>query len=91
MTAFTSNLRFQQEATCEISKAGLKFTVEHSHALEAKAFFQAALFHDFFYCDDEPTSFSINLTVLLECLSVFGSSDTATLKLSYVGYVTTSF
>lgn len=33
----------------------------------------------------EPTSFSVNLGVLLECLTIFGSSSSATLKMSYVG------
>mmetsp|Transcript_25154 Transcript_25154/g.65628 ORF Transcript_25154/g.65628 Transcript_25154/m.65628 type:complete len:292 (-) Transcript_25154:278-1153(-) len=78
---------FAQEAACEMSEAGLKFTVEHHKALEAKAFFQESLFKDFHFGDrGESTSITVNLGVLLECLSIFGSSPSATLKMSYVGY-----
>eukprot|EP00037_Helgoeca_nana_P017436 m.165366 g.165366 ORF g.165366 m.165366 type:complete len:230 (+) comp23995_c0_seq2:297-986(+) len=87
MSSILKTVSFVQEATCEISKAGLKFIVEHHKSLEAKAFFQASLFHSFYYADgDDTTSFSVNLGVLLECLSIFGSSVSATLKMSYAGY-----
>lgn len=77
---------FAQEATCLMSSNGLKFIVEQSKSLEAKVFLQCGIFHEFFYADDEQTSFRINLTMLLECLNIFGSSATTTLRMSYAGY-----
>jgi len=69
-----------------MSSNGLKFIVEQSKSLEAKVFLQCGIFQEFFYADDEQTSFRINLTMLLECLNIFGNSATTTLRMSYAGY-----
>lgn len=86
IVAILRTISFVEDATCQISASGLKVIVEQSQSLEAKAFLQAGIFQEYFYADTEQRSFRINLVLLLECLSIFGTSATATLRMTYSGY-----
>lgn len=56
-----------QSATVFASSMGFKVTVEDSKCVQANAFIQEALFHEFVMKEDQIT-FKINLTVLLVCI-----------------------
>ncbi|XP_041377028.1 cell cycle checkpoint protein RAD1-like [Gigantopelta aegis] len=82
-------INFKENATVFASPMGLKVTVEDSKCVQANAFIQEAIFHEF-SIKEEQVMFKINLTVLLECLTIFGSSAapgvTTSLKMCYAGY-----
>lgn len=82
-------IHFQEHATCFATKNGIKVTVENAKCVQANAFIQAGIFQEF-KVQEEPVTFRINLTVLLDCLSIFGSSPTpgtlTTLQMCYQGY-----
>ncbi|XP_046562563.1 cell cycle checkpoint protein RAD1-like [Haliotis rubra] len=82
-------INFKETATVFASPMGLKVTVEDAKCVQANAFIQEAIFHEFSIKEDQIT-FKINLTVLLECLTIFGSSNipgvTTSLKMCYAGY-----
>ena len=69
-------------------------TVEQSKCVQANAFIQANLFQQFVYRGEGSLAFKINLTALIECLSIFGGSSGGggvqeshtALKMCYVGY-----
>lgn len=71
-----------------VTTDGLKVTVEDSKCVQANAFIQADMFQQF-VLSQETLSFKINLTVLLECLNIFGSGSaagaTTALKMCYAG------
>jgi len=79
--------------TCIIfaSENGLKVTTEDAKCVQANAFVQAGLF-SYFIIREEQTTFKVNLTTLLDCLNIFGSSSAAgtssnpALKMCYGGY-----
>ncbi|KAA0198978.1 hypothetical protein HAZT_HAZT010767 [Hyalella azteca] len=78
-----------QTATVCASANGLKVTVEEGKTLQANAFIQAEFFQDY-HIKEEVLTFKINLWVLVECLSIFGSRSSpgmsAALKLMYNGH-----
>lgn len=82
-------IHFKETATVFASSMGLKVTVEDAKCVQANAFIQEGLFHEFNIKEDQIT-FKINLTVLLECLTIFGSGPvpgvTTSLKMCYAGY-----
>ncbi|XP_057295148.1 cell cycle checkpoint protein RAD1-like [Hydractinia symbiolongicarpus] len=83
-------VHFKETATVFISENGLKVTVEESKYLQASAFVQSSVFQEYFFSEESAT-FKINLTVLLECLHIFGSSSKETgsytaLKMCYAGH-----
>ncbi|OWF42256.1 cell cycle checkpoint protein RAD1-like [Mizuhopecten yessoensis] len=82
-------IHFKETATVFASSMGLKVTVEDAKCVQANAFIQEGLFHEYNITEDQIT-FKINLTVLLECLTIFGTSQvpgvTTTLKMCYGGY-----
>uniref|UniRef100_A0A8C5LU81 Cell cycle checkpoint protein RAD1 n=1 Tax=Leptobrachium leishanense TaxID=445787 RepID=A0A8C5LU81_9ANUR len=82
-------IHFKDHAACFTTKNGLKFTVENSKCLQANAFIQAGIFQEF-NISEESVMFRINLTVLLDCLSIFGTSaapgTSTALKMCYQGY-----
>jgi len=83
-------VHFKETATVFVTPLGLKVTVEESKAAQANAFVQEGLFHQYQVSQDQ-LAFKINLTVLLECLTIFGGSGGSTgggtsLKMCYEGY-----
>ncbi|XP_076473064.1 cell cycle checkpoint protein RAD1-like isoform X1 [Babylonia areolata] len=83
-------IHFKDTATVFVTNQGLKVTVEDAKCVQANAFIQAAVFHHFVLTQDQVT-FKVNLSVLIECLTIFGSgtgpTSTATsMKMCYAGY-----
>jgi len=82
-------VHFKDTATVFASPMGLKVTVEDAKCAQANAFIQEALFHQY-KIKEEQLAFKINLTVLLECLTIFGGSSgpggSTSLKMCYAGY-----
>ncbi|XP_030847754.1 cell cycle checkpoint protein RAD1 isoform X1 [Strongylocentrotus purpuratus] len=76
-------------ATFCASENGLKVTVEDAKCVQANAFIQSNIFQEY-YMQEDTATFKINLSVLLECLTIFGSNPmggaTPALKMSYGGY-----
>ncbi|XP_069483208.1 cell cycle checkpoint protein RAD1 [Ambystoma mexicanum] len=84
-------IHFKDHATCFATKNGLKVTVENAKCLQANAFIQAGIFQEFSVQDDDASViFRINLTVLLDCLTIFGGSalpgTSTALRMCYQGY-----
>ncbi|KAK2145826.1 hypothetical protein LSH36_655g01043 [Paralvinella palmiformis] len=82
-------VHFKDTAIIFASQNGLKVTVEDAKCVQANAFLQASLFQEFVIREDQVT-FKVNLTVLLDCLNIFGTSQVGgvmtALKLCYTGY-----
>jgi len=82
-------VHFKDTATLFASQMGIKVTVEDAKCAQANAFIQEAIFHEF-SIKEEQLAFKINLTVLLECLTIFGGSGgpggNTSLKMCYAGY-----
>ncbi|XP_052599090.1 cell cycle checkpoint protein RAD1 isoform X1 [Peromyscus californicus insignis] len=82
-------IHFKEHAACFATKNGLKVTVENAKCVQANAFIQAEVFQEFII-QEESVTFRINLTILLDCLSIFGSSPTpgtlTALRMCYQGY-----
>ncbi|XP_013416653.1 cell cycle checkpoint protein RAD1 [Lingula anatina] len=89
MSNILKAIHFKETATVFASERGLKVTVEDAKCVQANAFLQAEVFQEFIIKEEQAT-FKINLTVLLDCLNIFGSSSnpgvTAALKMCYGGY-----
>ncbi|XP_012373311.1 cell cycle checkpoint protein RAD1-like [Octodon degus] len=66
-------IHFLDHATRFTTKHGLKVTVENVPCVQANAFIQAEVVQEFLV-QGEPIVFQANLTVLLYCLSIFGSN-----------------
>lgn len=62
-------IHFREHATCFATKNGIKVTVENAKCVQANAFIQAGIFQEF-TVQEESVTFRINLTVLLDCLSI---------------------
>ncbi|XP_037092223.1 cell cycle checkpoint protein RAD1-like isoform X1 [Pollicipes pollicipes] len=81
-------VHFRESAMVVVTSDGLKVTVEDSKCVQANAFIQADMFQQF-VLSEETLSFKINLSVLLDCLNIFGSGSTAgattALKMCYAG------
>ncbi|XP_061654914.1 cell cycle checkpoint protein RAD1 isoform X3 [Phyllopteryx taeniolatus] len=82
-------IAFKDHALVTATPNGLKVTVENSKCLQANAFIQAEIFQEFTIKEDM-VGLKINLTVLLDCLSIFGGSTvpgvSPALRLCYRGY-----
>ncbi|XP_046901744.1 cell cycle checkpoint protein RAD1 [Hypomesus transpacificus] len=82
-------ITFKDYAIFSATPNGLKVTVEDSKCLQANAFIQAEIFQEFTIKEDA-VGFQVNLTVLLECLTIFGGSTvpgvTTALRMCYKGY-----
>ncbi|KAM4050594.1 cell cycle checkpoint protein RAD1 [Anomaloglossus baeobatrachus] len=82
-------IHFKDHASCFATSNGLKVTVENAKCLQANAFIQAGIFQEFTVREDSVV-FRINLTVLLDCLTIFGASAVpatcTALKMGYRGY-----
>jgi len=81
-------VNFKENALFFCSKNGIKVTTEDMKSIQLNAFIETAIFQSYVIKED-PIRFQLNLTVLLECLNVFGSSmasgTTPALKLYYSG------
>uniref|UniRef100_A0A3P9K7N5 Cell cycle checkpoint protein RAD1 n=1 Tax=Oryzias latipes TaxID=8090 RepID=A0A3P9K7N5_ORYLA len=82
-------ITFKDHAVFTATPNGLKVTVEDSKCLQANAFIQTEIFQEFTLKEDLVT-FQINLTVLLDCLNIFGGNTVAgtstALRMCYKGY-----
>ncbi|OCU02610.1 RAD1 checkpoint DNA exonuclease L homeolog isoform X2 [Xenopus laevis] len=82
-------IHFKDHASCFATNNGLKVTVENAKCLQANAFIQAGIFQEF-NIREESVVFRVNLTVLLDCLTIFGASagpgTPTALKMCYQGY-----
>ncbi|KAL0266970.1 UNVERIFIED_CONTAM: hypothetical protein PYX00_009367 [Menopon gallinae] len=83
-------IHFQDNAVFYCTRYGVKVTVEDLKCVQANAFINAELFDEYELskCDeDEIIKFKVNLSVILECLSIFGTSagSVTTLKMTYQG------
>ncbi|XP_073537682.1 cell cycle checkpoint protein RAD1 [Phyllobates terribilis] len=82
-------VHFKDHASCFATSNGLKVTVENAKCLQANAFIQAGIFQEFSVQEDSVV-FRINLTVLLDCLTIFGAgavpATCTALKMGYRGY-----
>lgn len=82
-------IAFKDHAIFNVTPNGLKVTVEDSKCMQANAFIQAEIFQEFTIRDDL-VGFQVNLTVLLDCLNIFGGSTvpgvSTALRMCYVGY-----
>jgi cell cycle checkpoint protein len=76
-------LEKDQQATCTIIKQGLKFSVEKTKTLRAKAYVKSSVFTEFELNEDN-LEFTLNLSILLQCLQIFGQQSH--LHMSYAGY-----
>ncbi|XP_061589643.1 cell cycle checkpoint protein RAD1 [Cololabis saira] len=82
-------ITFKDHAIFTVTPNGLKVTVEDSKCLQANVFIQAEIFQEFTIKEDLVV-FQLNLTVLLDCLNIFGGSPIAgaptALRMCYRGY-----
>ncbi|CAB1352045.1 unnamed protein product [Coregonus sp. 'balchen'] len=82
-------ITFKDHAIFNATPNGLKVTVEDSKCLQANAFIQAEIFQEFTIREDS-VGFQVNLTVLLDCLTIFGGSTVpgvaTALRMCYNGY-----
>ncbi|XP_077988567.1 cell cycle checkpoint protein RAD1-like [Glandiceps talaboti] len=89
MSNILKAIHFKEMATVFATSNGLKVTVEDAKCVQANAFLQSGIFQEF-VLQEESATFKIDLTVLLECLNIFGVSTipgvTTALKMCYGGY-----
>nr|XP_033788890.1 cell cycle checkpoint protein RAD1 [Geotrypetes seraphini]XP_033788900.1 cell cycle checkpoint protein RAD1 [Geotrypetes seraphini]XP_033788907.1 cell cycle checkpoint protein RAD1 [Geotrypetes seraphini]XP_033788916.1 cell cycle checkpoint protein RAD1 [Geotrypetes seraphini] len=82
-------IHFKDHATCFATKNGIKVTVENAKSMQANAFIQAGIFQEYTIKEDSVV-FRINLTVLLDCLTIFGTNalpaSSTALRMCYKGY-----
>jgi len=81
-----STLLFSKDQliVCKFVPAGMKFLVEKDSVLRAKAYIKSSCFQEYFLPEDvEEVGVTLNLSILLECLQVFGSSSH--MHMSYMG------
>jgi len=73
-----------QIAICSVTSAGMKFTVERSKVLQVKAYLKSSIFREFRLLQNvDSVEFSLNLSILLQCLQIFG--EASHMELSYLG------
>ncbi|GFW60230.1 cell cycle checkpoint protein RAD1 [Trichonephila clavipes] len=82
-------IHFRDIATVCATSDGLKVTVEDTKSVQANAYIQSSLFHEY-KVGDQTVIFKVNLNVLLECLNIFGGRNNpgciSTVKICYSGY-----
>ncbi|XP_009466391.1 PREDICTED: cell cycle checkpoint protein RAD1-like, partial [Nipponia nippon] len=82
-------VHFQDHTTCFAMANGLRVTVEDTKCIQANAFIQAEILQEF-AAQEESVMFWINLSVLLNCLTIFGISSlpgtSTALRMCYHGY-----
>jgi len=94
------SIHFREQSTWFISQNGIKVTVEDAKCVQSNAFIKSDIFSQFELKegrgdekDSDDLSFSISLTVVIECLNMFGgvgpgesSASSPRLKICYGGY-----
>ncbi|VDL95639.1 unnamed protein product [Schistocephalus solidus] len=85
LISLLKSVHFRDLATLFVSKNGLKVTVEDAKCVQGSAFLQADLFEEF-RISQPIIAFKINLNILLDCLSVFGTSYQASLTSAILTY-----
>lgn len=65
-----------------VTAAGMRFTVEESSSLQAKSFLREDVFHQF-SCREKNVQFQVNISAVLDCLSIFGASLNTALQMCY--------
>ncbi|XP_054724399.1 cell cycle checkpoint protein RAD1-like [Uloborus diversus] len=82
-------IHFRDVATVCATSDGLKVTVEDTKSVQGNVYIQASLFHEY-VIKEQTVVFKVNLSVLLECLNVFGNKNNpnfiTTVKICYGGY-----
>ncbi|KAF3848999.1 hypothetical protein F7725_015496 [Dissostichus mawsoni] len=73
-------ITFKDHAIFSATPNGLKVTVEDSKCLQANAFIQSEIFQEYTIKEDS-VGFQVNLTVLLDCLNIFGGSTAPGVRL----------
>lgn len=68
-------INFKDNATCFINEKGLKVVVEDSKCVQASAFISEDLFQEFRINSDQIV-FCIDLSIMVECLSIFDNCST---------------
>jgi cell cycle checkpoint protein len=79
--------------TVTLKTTGIKFSVEEARTVQGSAFLQKDLWAEYHYNSEQDQRFTINLTVLLECLNIYGpvvpqQSNPPLLQVAYRGYGT---
>ncbi|NXY87705.1 RAD1 protein, partial [Alcedo cyanopectus] len=89
LSSLLKAVHFQDHATCFATANGLRVTVEDAKCIQANAFIQAEIFQEF-AVQEQSVTFRINLSVLLDCLTIFGISSLSgtltALRMCYRGY-----
>ncbi|NXR10824.1 RAD1 protein, partial [Semnornis frantzii] len=67
-------VHFQDHATCFATSNGIRVTVEDAKCMQAHAFIQAEIFQEF-TLQEKSVTFRINLSVLIDCLTIFGTGS----------------
>ncbi|XP_059849381.1 cell cycle checkpoint protein RAD1 [Hypanus sabinus] len=82
-------IHFRDHATFFASANGIRVTAEAAKSVQGNAFIQASVFQEF-RIEEDSVIFLINLTVLLDCLTIFSASSlpgvTTALRMCYRGY-----
>ncbi|CAM9209518.1 unnamed protein product [Choristocarpus tenellus] len=82
LSCLSHGTRKDQHAQCEVNPDGLTFVVTgKAKFTQAQGSLGRELFQDF-DCDGDGGKFGINLTTLLECLQIFGTSSLAQTSVS---------
>lgn len=89
----TISYKKDQLVTVTLKQLGIKFTVEEARTVQGSVFLQKELWQDYVYNSEVDQRFTINLTVLLECLNIYGpvvpqQGNPPMLQMAYRGYGT---
>ncbi|CAG9559378.1 unnamed protein product [Danaus chrysippus] len=77
------SIQFQECAVFCAMNEGLKLTVEEGKCVQASAYIPADNFTEYHVRDDVDVLFKINISVLTECLNIFGANEDSSLKMYY--------
>ncbi|XP_069757999.1 cell cycle checkpoint protein RAD1 isoform X1 [Narcine bancroftii] len=82
-------IHFRDQVTFFASANGIRVTAEAAKSVQGNAFIQESIFQEY-HIEEESVMFIINLTVLLDCLTIFSASSlpgvTTALRMCYRGY-----
>jgi cell cycle checkpoint protein len=83
LTTLTAEMSRDQPCYVDVSNSELNFIVAgKAKSMQARLALNRSMFEEF-ECDADSIKFAINLTVLLDCLRIFGSSDSTTATMSF--------
>jgi hypothetical protein len=73
-------------AIVTITSAGIRFTVEESKSFQGVAILEADIFQEYLFTG-QTEEFKINFGILMDCLNIFGSTNSLVgLQMAYGGY-----